>query len=330
MKNIFKNILKLSLAVGLVYYLLASGKLDFKILFTSLKENTSTWIFAIVFTLVNYVLMSYRWKKLVEIKTKKKYSLLTVTKLTWIGALFNTVLPGAVSGDLVKLLYAKDMDKNISKTYLLTTILMDRILGLMSLLFILGFSSIIYYNELIQTSKQIAYMIHINFILFGGSLLFLLTLFLPSKIQNFFLGMSKKIPILGKQVANTLEQVWTIGRSKKTIFFTIGISILIQSITIFIFWELVSPYFGKDVSIKYAFSFVPIGMISTSIPISPAGLGVGHAVFDTLFSYFGVQKGASLFNLQFILIVFINLLGIVPYLMSGKKHNLQETKELES
>ncbi len=330
MKSIIKNILKLSVAVGLIYYLLASGKLDFKILFMSLRDNTLTWIFAIIFTLINYVLMSYRWKKLVEIKTKKNYSLLAVTKLTWIGCLFNTILPGAVSGDLVKLLYAKDMDRDISKTYILTTILMDRVLGLMSLLFILGFSSILFYDELVRTSSQIAYIIHINFILFGGSLFFLLTLFLPENIQAVFLKISKQIPALGQHITYTLEQVWTIGKAKKTVFFTIALSILIQSITIFIFWELVSPYFGKEVSIKYAFSFVPIGMISTSIPISPAGLGVGHAVFDTLFSYFGVQKGASLFNLQFILIVFINLLGLIPYLTSGKKHNLQETHELQS
>ena len=52
-------------------------------------------------------------------------------------------LPGVVTGDVVKLLYVKDMHKNFSKTYLLTSVFIDRIIGLCGLLFLTGFISIL-------------------------------------------------------------------------------------------------------------------------------------------------------------------------------------------
>ena len=56
-----------------------------------------------------------------------------------------------------------------------------------------------------------------------------------------------------------------------------------------------------------------------SIPIAPAGLGVGHAAFHTLFGYFGIKDGASLFNIYFIFVIMTNLTGIIPYLLIDRK-----------
>ena len=60
---------------------------------------------------------------------------------------------------------------------------------------------------------------------------------------------------------------------------------------------------------------MPIGMMAVAVPISPAGLGVGHAIFDGLFKLYGTFNGASLFNLYFLTTISVNLMGIFPYLM---------------
>ena len=54
-----------------------------------------------------------------------------------------------------------------------------------------------------------------------------------------------------------------------------------------------------------------------AIPIAPAGIGVGHAVFDTLFGLFGINNGASLFNIYLLAIVAESLTGAIPYLLTG-------------
>ena len=61
-----------------------------------------------------------------------------------------------------------------------------------------------------------------------------------------------------------------------------------------------------------------------AIPISPAGLGVGHAIFDILFRYFSVDNGASLFNLFFIVTIFLHLLGGIPYIFSKKRPSIDQ------
>ena len=95
-------------------------------------------------------------------------------------------------------------------------------------------------------------------------------------------------------------------------------SICSQTLNIFVFWFLTKPFFEVGLPFQFAFSFIPIGLIAVAVPISPAGLGVGHAIFQNLFSLVGIFNGASLFNLFFICNLFVNLLGIIPYLMVPK------------
>jgi hypothetical protein len=58
----------------------------------------------------------------------------------------------------------------------------------------------------------------------------------------------------------------------------------------------------------------PFGILVTAIPLAPGGLGVGHAAFDKLFSLVGLPGGANVFNVYVLSQLFLNLLGIFPYL----------------
>ena len=60
-------------------------------------------------------------------------------------------------------------------------------------------------------------------------------------------------------------------------------------------------------------------MIITAIPISPGGLGVGHAAFEKIFQYFTVMNGANLFNIYWIVFILNNLLGIILIYFYQKK-----------
>ena len=116
-----KTLAKFVLAIGIIYWLLQKGELDFSLIPKSLKYYWS-WIIILLLLVTNILITSWRWKILVEIKSEKKLPIIPVVKLTWIGAFFSSVLPGIVTGDIVKLFYARELDKNLSKTYLLTKI----------------------------------------------------------------------------------------------------------------------------------------------------------------------------------------------------------------
>jgi len=63
------------------------------------------------------------------------------------------------------------------------------------------------------------------------------------------------------------------------------------------------------------FILVPLGLMVTAVPISPAGLGVGQVAFLALFQMAGTTQGANLFTLYMASSALINLSGasLVPF-----------------
>jgi glycosyltransferase 2 family protein len=323
-----KTLLKLTFAFGVIIWLLRSGKLDFNLVTQSFQIGYY-WLAALAIIVFNACFSASRWKILLEVKTGVKLPYLKFVKLTWIGLFFNSFLPGAVTGDFIKLLYAKDLNDKLTKTYLVTSVLMDRILGLIGLLFLVGLFSSVYYSEVVIKSPEISKLMMINLLLFVAVIVFLITLFLPQKTQDFFLNLAAKTPFIGDKIETTLNQVWLIGKNKVAVFKCLSISLILQFLNVVCFYLLIYQFIENTVPLGHAFTFIPIGFVAVAIPISPAGLGVGHVAFETLFKYFGVAGGASFFNLYFLLMIFNNLFGFIPYVLSSKKHSLAEASQFE-
>lgn len=293
-------------------------------------NNYQNWIMCFGCIAITYMVGTLRWKKILQLKSQTKFKFFDVLKINWIGFLFNTILPGSVSGDFIKLVYARNLDQNFTKTFLVTSVVMDRVIGLFGLLFLLGLASLFSYNELVAISTQLKTMIHFNFMVFFGMLVIISSVLFPEKLQNHILTLTDKIPVLHKQIRKTLEQVWLIGKYKRVFFENIGLSMIAQLFFILGFWIIASPFFESEIPFRYAFTFIPLGLCTIAIPITPQGLGIGHAVFDTLFKYFGVNKGASLFNLYFVSTVTMNLVGIIPYLTSDHRNIKKEAAEFNT
>lgn len=317
MNNRIKLVLKFIFAISLIIWLVDSGRLDFGLVKRALTENP-WWPLALLLLIFDSFLSSVRWRALLHSHSKKTLSIFEVFKITWIGMFFNTFLPGSVSGDLVKLVYAKDLDTSLSKTFLVLTALLDRVLGLMGLIFVMGamgLLSVLFAQHNLPTLQR---FLPFNMALFAAALFFIGCLFAPKKIQSRVISIFQKIPLLGEHLSNTLQQTWRIGASKKLVFFALFLSSLIQFGGVLVFWLLTSPFFETNIPFLTLFTFIPIGLISTAIPISPAGLGVGHFVFEGLFKLVGVSGGASLFNIFFMAVVSVNFLGLIPYILHKK------------
>ena len=321
-------LLKFSFAAGIIYWLVDSGKLDPSLFSDLMKSGPNLYIGAAII-MFNMAMTGYRWKLLLQVKSKTKLNILKILPAHWIGLFFSSFLPGIVTGDVVKLLYIKDLDKNFSKTFLLTSVVMDRIMGLCGLLFMAGFVSLIQYNELLNLSASLKPFIHLNLLLCLGCIVFFIILFLPEKIQDKIDRIVEKIPFIGAKLSHLLDQVWLFGKYKKPTIQTLVMSICTQALGILAIWYLTSPFYGKEIPFTLLFGFLPIGFVAVAIPISPSGAGVGHLIFDELFNIVGVPGGASLFNIYFLVLLSINLLGILPYVFTSKKHSLKEAEVFE-
>lgn len=321
--TMIKVLLKFVFAGGIILYLISQGQLDFTLITKMSQDHMPILIGTLALIATSTFLSVFRWKWLLELKTQDKLPFIKIMKLTWIGVFFSSVIPGAVSGDIIKLYYAKGLDKNLTGSYLLTSALMDRIIGLIGLLFLLGICSLINYNEIINLSPDMGKLLYLNFLFFVGVLFFFGVIFLPKKLQLVLLKYIYKIPKIGQKVGHLLEGLWLIGENKLTVIKCLILSVFMQANNVFALWFIASPFFSTPLPLMHAYSFVPLGMMAVAIPISPAGLGVGHAIFGNLFSHFGIEKGAGLFNLYFLAMITINLTGAIPYLLS-KKHKPSE------
>lgn len=318
MKNTIKLLLKFGFATALIFWLVQSGKLNLSLL-SQIFDFPLKLSFAFIGIVFVIFIIAFRYKLIIEHRATVKIPFAQMIKYTWIGMFFNAVLPGSVSGDLVKIFYLKQEDKKLTNTFLFGSIVIDRVVGLFGLIIVLGLFTMLNYFELSAYSVELAAILKINLLMFTGVILSLLSLFFFPTLPHKVAGPFKNAPLLKKIIPKAITTWEDLCQFRHRMLWLTGISIILQTIAIFIFWYVVEPFAIGNFPLNQAFSLVPIGLISIAIPIAPSGMGVGHAVFDTLFSYINVQNGADLFNVYFILILAVNLLGSIPYLKGRSK-----------
>ena len=318
LKNIVKNIIKLGIAFGLIYWLVESGKLDFSLL-KQVFSSPLTILAITALMLTDHFIVAVRLKLILMRKASKNLSTFKIFISNWIGIFFNAVLPGSVTGDVIKVFYLQDLDEKLDKKFLLVAVFMDRVMGLIGLVTIGGIISGINYSTLSSLSNDVKILVQVNLFILLCVVLTLLTLFFYQKLPHQIAKPFRDIKILGN-IVKKLEVLWNdLCLFRKNIIKLLVLSIFIQAFAIIIFWYIAEPYAAGEFTLATAFTVLPAGMISIAIPIAPGGLGVGHVVFEKLLAFFNISNGADLFNIYFFFVLFTNLTGVVPYMLYRKK-----------
>ncbi len=312
-KQIFILFLKLSLTLGLLYWIVDSGKLDLSQTKIIIEKKWFFILFVIPALFLCMIIQNLRWwlvLRCMQIKIPFNYALV----LTWIGNFFNTVLPGLVSGDVLKGIYLQK-----KKTYLwtpiYTSLLVDRLLGLLGLFFLFLFSSLKFGLENQEFLHNVSLFIKIGVMSVG---IFLLFLFLPTKWKT---TCKKWIPDFLQTAI--LSQVWQsfacLRCKKKELIFSVILSVTIHLIICLIIYKISLLLFPEPLSFWQQALLIPLGLVVTALPIAPAGVGVGHIAFDNLYNLFNFQGGATLFNVFIINQIIVFISGAIPFLFFKKK-----------
>ncbi|HXH74609.1 MAG TPA: lysylphosphatidylglycerol synthase transmembrane domain-containing protein [Bacteriovoracaceae bacterium] len=316
LKTIFLNSLKLLVAGGLIYWLVSSGKLDFKLL-AQLQHYPGSVLIAVMLTIANFCLVSFRWRKILNARAETELPMLGMIQVTWIGQFFSSVLPGSVSGDLVKILYVQKLNTGFSKRFIFASILIDRLMGLSGLILLVGISSLLFSSHILKNAPDMQPLLTMNYAL---AIMVVITLGL------FFFCHDLIRKVLQKLESLFLRKVWEkvivlwddLTAIKGKMMKAVGISLIVQFIAVLTFWSIIHPFVKGTMDFIEALAFIPIGLMTLALPVAPSGLGVGHAIFQKLFQFSGINNGASLFNLFFFVTLSVNLLGAIPYLLNKK------------
>ncbi len=318
MKSRLTLILKITVAVVLIGYLIKAGHLDPKDLWRLM--TVPNVIVALALVGLNIFLGAWRW--VILLKGRGFHiPLMYGFSLYLIGIFFNFALPGSVGGDVVRGYYLVN-DHPDRKLEGILSIFIDRILGLYSF-FILTLIAVAWDFKFVTAHEQIRWVALLAFLIFLGMTAFFIVSF-SNRLSNLF-GLSfleKKIP----KVHRLVEGFLLFGRKKETILLSILVSFLSQIFAMIFFYQIGLISGEPGLSVKAVMFVVPMGFLVTAVPIAPAGIGVGQVAFTYLFQAYlqnSTAFGATAVTaLQLTTIVWA-LIGAVLYLRRKRPHDLE-------
>lgn len=280
-KGLAIQILKIAFSVGIIYWLIQSDKLNF----SALKSLLTPTYALIGFSLIGLTVFaaSERWRMLIRSQGIEASAWSTL-KLALIGNFFNFAMPGGVGGDVVKAYYFTREHPG-TKVVALTSVLMDRVLGLFSM--ILMAMVVMFYdlNHIVHVPTLWTLFWIITALFFGFAIALSLIFSTALYSSGFLTKIISKLPLSAK-LMKLYESMHLYGNNGARVMATIMFSLIGQTCSI-LFLFLAGYAAGyTEVSLKTYLLVAPLGFMATALPISPAGVGVGQAAFYFLFNLY--------------------------------------------
>jgi uncharacterized protein (TIRG00374 family) len=242
-----------------------------------------------------------------------------VTKVSMSSYFLNIILPGAVSGDLIKMIYLfKKTEKK--KAEALLTIFWDRVIGMVGLMVVASFIIALYLPRITSLGSKYYYLqisvLTVGFGSFMGALIFFLLVF-QSYRKNSFAGKlfewgHRKIP---KKIASIVDRLTTalnlFRKNSKVMFKTLSLSIFNHfwlSANLFLIGYCVGEHIMQFGDYILATQF---GNLIAVFPITPGGIGLRDASSALVFQAFGSQtaKAGTIPVIMTLIILFWRLVG---------------------
>ena len=315
---VLKLALKFGFAFGILAYMVYSDRLELSVVKKGLSNGTLVLASAALLLLA-VVASLQRWRLLLR-GQGLNYTFGQVTRYGMIGQFFNTTMPGAVSGDLIKAWYVLADNKGQKKTPVLSSILLDRIMGVFGLVIVSASPIIFFWND-VWALERLHKMALLVMALFLGVLFFFGYVLLSSwgPLAAFRRKMDRFSSFGPARVALQVYDCFLTYRERPGILFTalaLSVSTHLSVVTVIV---LCGRALGDDpLSIYQYFLLAPLGLFTTAVPVAPAGLGVGHVAFAALFGLAGSVHGAEIFTMYITMQILLNLSGVFFYLRSPK------------
>jgi uncharacterized protein (TIRG00374 family) len=274
-----RSIIGIGVALGIIYGIIQSS--DVKLWGTIVQAKFSLLILALLMFGSVACMASYRLNLL--LKTQGIYlSAWGIIRLTLIGIFFNLALPGAVSGDMMKM-YLLARHTTHQKEGAILTILLDRVIGLTGL-FIVAFLVVIFSFDLISEIDRSHRIVKIAGYIVGiGSLfgiIFMILMGLRERVMRlsfivWLIGHCQRV--LPAVILNSIENLGSamklFRRNHFTIITAILISVLIHAVLALNFYCIGVGVGENVIKLKSYFISVPVANAVAALPLTPGGIG---------------------------------------------------------
>lgn len=306
-----------TLAVILILaFLIYLGALDL----AKLRSMVFRWWTALagICIITSLAMSALRWRILLN-AVNIHPSIATVLRLSFIGYAFSTIIPGTVSGDIIKAYYVvKGMASK--KFEAAMTILLDRILALFTLLFtgcIAIILLLLFLQSYIHTDDQMILLRPMMSVLLISEILLILgfMLCLSEWIRRSRLSTWLTTRAPWHHIIEKIYSSIYLFRDRK-IF--LGKAVLLSMISQF---PLVLGMFciamaADETALPFLYFFFlsPLSTILNTIPLGPGGIGSGEAFVEALFLLFGSNNGAEITAIGHLILILLSLIGFFFYI----------------
>ena len=229
--------------------------------------------------LLNMVLLVWRWLWLLRVQGLH-VDWLTALRLTWVGYFATIFLPGAAGGDIAKA-YAACRHQPKAKMRAVSTVFMDRALGLYSFFFV-GSAAGLYVVTHGCTVRQASVICSAVVCLITATGGLFLLLWRPSS------GLALRL--VPGRFRKAMKDSLGLYQHSKGKLVKIWLYSAFCNLVIISAYVLVAAALG-DKPAPAQILAIPLVIVAMSLPISPGGLGVGEAVGAELFTAFGLANG---------------------------------------
>lgn len=287
------------------------GKIDW-VTFKDLIKKADSLLLLIAFLLliVERIWAVFKWRVLLSIKSTGpgNVPMWNLFCIYSIGAFWGLFLPSSLSTDVVRGYY---LHKAINDpAFSAASVIVDRMLGLFSLLFLCIISVLMYGPKLGQQATILVLIVSVITIV--AAVVAHLEI-VPNYLERRFTFFSKR-PV-GRQLLSMHRMFLSFKKYPALLLRSFIYSLILQLIRIFTIY-VTAKAFEVDADLIDFFLIVPATVIIIMVPVSIGGLGVREGSFVGLFSLVGVPvtESFAISATNSIMVTIIALFGGLIYL----------------
>jgi hypothetical protein len=267
-----------------------------------------------------------RWRIVLE-ASGLHLALGRATSISFVAQFFNSFLLGSTGGDLIKAYYAA-RETHHKKTEAVTTVFVDRLVGLWSMLLFACLMMVPNYGML-RASRDVGVPSLFILAMLGGLSLVLGLAFWGGVSKGFPQARAylRRLP-KGEVLERALDSCRQFGQQKSFLLKTIAISLIVNVIWV-VQIIILGQGLGLDIQPMALCVIVPVIFCISALPLTPNGLGVRENLFVLMLAVIKVPKTAAL-SVSLIASaqgLFWSLVGGLIYMGLRQKEHLNEVTQ---
>jgi len=302
----------LKIGIAIVVLILIFRRMDMRQLQTTLQSTAGEWPWLLggfLLCLLPVLLCMVRWKMILDAQDMR-LGWSRVNSIFFVGLFFNSFMIGPTGGDLVKAYYTA-RETHHQKTEAVSTILIDRVIGLLVLALLVGGMILIRWDFFMGNSISRVYAwpaLTVCATLIGGGIV----AFSVHLFEVFpWIKRWNHIRFVGT-VLETVERVYNafyVCRSNPMLLLRLTlVSMVVQTSFVGVGW-CVGHALGMPVAFMDYLSFSPVVSLISAVPLTPGGTGLREAASIHLWSALGITSDKALL-LAFIPFLFMLIWGL--------------------